>query len=144
MDTGAVVQLAVPPRHFALDERGVGLRATWHADKGFVNVSLWSGDRCVQTFHLTPVEAGRLVGFLAGVLAEAVPGPARPHGTPAVSVPPGDDTAASPWSDRLGRVRRDVAEALDRAARRLRPGSVRGDPPSVDRGQGSTKSAGTP
>ncbi|HWK90612.1 MAG TPA: amino acid permease, partial [Longimicrobium sp.] len=35
---------------------------------GFVNLSLWSDDRCVQTFHLTPAEAGRLVGFLAGVL----------------------------------------------------------------------------
>ncbi len=61
MDTGAVVELPVRPRHIALDERGVGLRATWHEDRGFVNVSLWSGDRCVQTFHLSPVEAGRLV-----------------------------------------------------------------------------------
>ena len=71
MDSGAVRQLPVLPRHFALDERGVGLRATWHAEHGFVNLSLWSDDHCVQTFHLTPAEAGRLVGFLAGVLAGA-------------------------------------------------------------------------
>ena len=69
MDAGAVYHLPGYSRHLALDERGVGLRATWHAEHGFVNLSLWSGNRCVQTFHLTPVEAGRLVGFLAGVLA---------------------------------------------------------------------------
>ena len=72
MDSGAVHHLPVRPRHLALDERGVGLRATWHADRGFVNLSLWSGDRCVQTFHLAPAEAGRLVGFLTGVLVDAV------------------------------------------------------------------------
>ena len=84
MDAGAVYELPVHPRHLALDERGVGLRATWHPDHGFVNVSLWSGDRCVQTFHLTAVEAGRLIGFLAGVLADAVPEPVRPSAIAAV------------------------------------------------------------
>lgn len=76
MADGSVQQLPVQGRHFALDERGVGLRATWHLELGFVNLSLWSGDRCVQTFHLTPVEAGRLVAFLANGLAESVPAPA--------------------------------------------------------------------
>lgn len=89
MDAGAVYQLPVQPRHFALDERGVGLRATWHPDRGFVNVSLWSGNRCVQTFHLTPVEAGRLVGFLAGVLTDAVPEPAHPSAVAVGSEPEG-------------------------------------------------------
>ena len=121
MDTGAVVQLPAQPRHVALDERGVGLRATWHAERGFVNVSLWSGDRCVQTFHLTPVEAGRLVGFLAGVLADAVPDPTRRSGATAVSAVRARGADAHRRSDRLGRVRREVAETLDRAARRLRP-----------------------
>jgi hypothetical protein len=120
MDAGAVHHLPVQPRHFALDERGVGLRATWHADHGFVNVSLWTGDRCVQTFHLTPVEAGRLVGFLAAVLAEAVPEPARPSLIAAVPHAGPESGEASRWLAGLGGLRRDLARTLDRAARRLR------------------------
>ena len=118
MDAGAVYQLPVQPRHLALDERGVGLRATWHAERGFVNVSLWSGNRCVQTFHLTPVEAGRLVGFLAAVLADAVP--ARPSAVAVVPQPDSDGADATRWADRLGVFRRELAGTLDRAARRLR------------------------
>jgi hypothetical protein len=113
METGEVRSVPVLPRHFAVDERGVGLRATWHPEHGFVNVSLWSGDRCVQTFRLTPVEAGRLVGDLAGVLADAVPPPRRLTAVPALP----EDGA----TDRLSAVRRQAAAALDRAARRLRP-----------------------
>jgi hypothetical protein len=119
MDAGAVHQLPAQARHFALDERGVGLRATWHADHGFLNVSLWTGNRCVQTFHLAPVEAGRLVGFLAQVLGEAVAEPSRPSALAAVpDTPQGADEARR--SDRLGAFRREVAGSLERAARRLR------------------------
>jgi len=114
MDTGEIRLGPVQPRHFAVDERGVGLRATWHPEHGFVNLSLWSGNRCVQTFRLTPVEAGRLVGYLAGVLAEAVPAPSGPPRLTAVPAPADDD------HHRLGTVRRQVAVALDRAARLLR------------------------
>lgn len=114
MDSGAVRQPQVLLRHFALDERGVGLRATWHAEHGFVNLSLWSDDRCIQTFHLTPAEAARLVGFLAGVLAGAVPDPALPRRPVLAAVPEVEVTS------RLGALRRDVAALLDTAARRLR------------------------
>ncbi len=72
METGAVYRLPVQGRHFVVDERGVGMRATWHLDRGFVNLSLWRNESCVETFHLTPSEAGRLVGFLANGLGEAV------------------------------------------------------------------------
>lgn len=75
METGAVYQLPVHRRHLAIDERGIGLRATWHFELGLVNLSLWRDDRCVETFHMTPAEAGRLVGFLASGLADAVPKP---------------------------------------------------------------------
>lgn len=119
-----VQQLPVGGRHFVLDERGIGLRATWHLDRGFVNLSLWRDDRCVETFHLTPVEVGRLVGFLANGLADAIP----PHAplTPLTAVPApaetcGPDSVAMRQSDRLERLRRDMAEALRRAATRLRP-----------------------
>jgi hypothetical protein len=58
-------------RLLAVDERGVGLRATWHLDRGFLNVSLWRDDVCVETFHLTPNEAARLAAFIADGLFEA-------------------------------------------------------------------------
>lgn len=116
MDTGEIRVAPVQPRHFAVDERGIGLRATWHPEHGFVNVSLWSGDRCVQTFRLTPLEAGRFVGYLAGVLADAVPAPAARPPLAAVPALPDDGP-----TDRLAVVRRQVAAVLDLAARRLRP-----------------------
>jgi hypothetical protein len=58
-------------RLLAVDDRGVGMRATWHLDKGFLNVSLWRGDACVETFHLAPKEAARLAAFIADGLFDA-------------------------------------------------------------------------
>jgi hypothetical protein len=58
-------------RHLAVDERGVLLRATWRLDHGFINLSLWRDDVCVETFHLTPAAAAELVSFLASGLADA-------------------------------------------------------------------------
>lgn len=70
MDAKAVYELPVG-RHLAVDERGVGLRATWRLDRGFVNISLWRDDVCVEAFHLTPAAAAELIGFLARGLADA-------------------------------------------------------------------------
>ena len=124
MDAGPVYELPDHRRHLAVDERGVGLRATWHGDRGFVVLSLWSDGRCVQTFHLTPVEAGRFVGFLATVLADAVPAPVL--GSPVEAVPMSPERS---WHDAMAQrlrvglkdVRGDVADLLEGAARRLRP-----------------------
>lgn len=58
-------------RELFVDERGVGLRATWHLEHGFVNVSVWRDDVCTETFHLSVTDAARLVGFLADGLGEA-------------------------------------------------------------------------
>ena len=58
-------------RHLAVDEQGVGLRATWRLERGFLNLSLWRDDRCVEAFHLTPAATGELIGFLARGLAAA-------------------------------------------------------------------------
>jgi hypothetical protein len=55
----------------ALDDQGIGLRATWHLERGFVNLSLWREDRCVETFHLSVGDSARLVGFLVDGLSEA-------------------------------------------------------------------------
>jgi len=101
-------------RHLAVDERGTGLRATWRLDLGFVTLSLWRHDVCVETFRLTPAEASRLVAFLVEGLAGAVPAPAP---APALTVaPPPDDAVAEPGSP----YRRRLADALEQRAERLR------------------------
>jgi hypothetical protein len=58
-------------RMLAMDERGVVLRATWRLDHGFLNLSLWRDDRCVETFHLTPTTAAEFMSFLVHGLADA-------------------------------------------------------------------------
>jgi hypothetical protein len=67
---GEVRQLPVG-RALFVDERGVGLRATWHPERGIVNVSIWRDDRCTETFWLSLADAGRLASFLVTGLADA-------------------------------------------------------------------------
>lgn len=74
--TGAsTVAIAPSGSMWAIDERGVGLRATWRHERGFVNLSVWRDDVCVETFHLSPADAARLVSFVADGLAEAATPP---------------------------------------------------------------------
>ena len=124
MDTGAAHQLPVRRRHLAIDERGIGLRATWHLERGFLNLSLWRDDRCVETFHLTPAEAARLVDFLVSGLAGAVPEPSRASLVALAEAtdeqPVRGDRARSRLSESLAKLRRDLAASLDRAAAQLR------------------------
>ena len=105
----APFELPTRTRHLAIDERGIGLRATWRLERGFVNLSLWNRNVCVQTFHLTPAEASRLVAFLVEGLARAVPEPepsTPPAPTPAAAAPAG--------------YRHRLADALEQAAAQLR------------------------
>ena len=67
---GEVRQLPVG-RALFVDERGMGLRATWHPERGIVNLSVWREDRCVETFWLSIADAGRLATFLVAGLADA-------------------------------------------------------------------------
>jgi len=67
---GEVRQLPVG-RALFVDERGLGLRATWHPERGIVNLSVWREDRCVETFWLSMADAGRLATFLVEGLADA-------------------------------------------------------------------------
>lgn len=67
---GEVRQLPVG-RALFVDERGMGLRATWHPERGIVNLSVWREDRCVETFWLSVADAGRLATFLVAGLADA-------------------------------------------------------------------------
>lgn len=88
-------------RILAVDERGIGMRATWHLERGFINLSLWRADECVETFHLTPTYAAKLVSFLVTGLAEVVEAPAP---TPLEAAPP----PPSWWV----RLRRELARRL--------------------------------
>jgi hypothetical protein len=107
VESGAAAQLPVG-RHLAVDERGVGLRATWRLDHGFVNLSLWRGETCVETFHLTPAAAAELVSFLARGLADATAVASMAQVAPLRAVPP----PAPSLADRM-------AAALERLAARL-------------------------
>ena len=57
-----------------VDDQGHGLRATWHLDRGMVNLSVWRDNRCSDTFHLSVGDAARLAGFLVEGLGEATSG----------------------------------------------------------------------
>lgn len=57
-------------REFITEGERSELRATWHEDSGYVVISLWRGETCVATSHLTPGEAARLSGFITSGLAD--------------------------------------------------------------------------
>jgi hypothetical protein len=65
-----VHRLSDPRREFITDGDRSALRATWHNEAGYVVISLWRGNTCVATSHLTPKEAGRLATFITGGLAD--------------------------------------------------------------------------
>lgn len=104
----------------AVDERGIGLRATWRLEHGFVNLSIWRADRCVETFHLTPADAARFVSFFVEGLAATAP--AAPVLRLAPDTPTAPDTPAPPTAHgRPRRARALLARMLRRAADRLTP-----------------------
>ena len=92
-----------------VDERGVLLKATWRLDHGFINVSMWRDDRCVETFHLQPSDAAQLVSFLVAGMAEATSVQAA---APIVSIVPDPPAARAS-------VRARAAGLLQAAADRL-------------------------
>jgi hypothetical protein len=109
-------------RHFDIDERGVGLRATWWLSHGFVNISLWRVDQCTETFHLTPAQAVRLVSFLVEGLGDAAGAATVPAPLSAVAAPaPARRTAADAAHDALDQTRTALAAALTGIARRVQP-----------------------
>ena len=70
-----------------LDERGTGLRVTWHPERDLVVLSVWQDDRCVGTFRMSVQDVPRLSGLLAAALGDWVdqtgpsPGPGDPGST---------------------------------------------------------------
>jgi hypothetical protein len=69
-------------RDMFLDERGTGLRVTWHPERDLVVLSVWQGDSCVGTFRMSVQDIPRLSGLLAAALGDWVDqsGDLRPGG----------------------------------------------------------------
>jgi hypothetical protein len=59
-------------RDMFLDERGAGLRVTWHPERDLVVLSVWQDDSCVGTFRLPVQDVPRLSGLLAAALGDWV------------------------------------------------------------------------
>lgn len=59
-------------RDMFLDERGTGLRVTWHPERDLVVLSVWHGDSCVGTFRMPVQDVPRLSGLLAAALGDWV------------------------------------------------------------------------
>ena len=103
-------------REFITDGDRSALRATWHNEAGYFVVSLWRGDTCVATSHLTPREAGRLATFITSGLADLAEGALVSGSVTPMSV-------RSAWRDRLRtgvRSWRENGWSLEKIARRLR------------------------
>jgi hypothetical protein len=69
-------------RDVFIDQRGAGLRVTWHPERDMVVLSVWHEDRCAGTFRMPIQEVPRLSGLLAATLGDwvtqvsAIPQPA--------------------------------------------------------------------
>jgi hypothetical protein len=59
-------------RDVFLDERGTGLRVTWHPERDLVVLSVWQGDGCIGTFRMSVQDIPRLSGLLAAALGDWV------------------------------------------------------------------------
>ena len=122
MEGGTVTSLPeVLGRYLTVDERGRGLRATWRPVHGFVNLSLWRGDVCVETFHLTSQQMGELISFLATSLATTRPEP------PELRIVDPEEREAQASSPRgpVHQARLTAADVLDKMAERVRPARTR-------------------
>ena len=105
-----------PRREFITDGERSALRATWHSESGYVVISLWRGDTCVATSHLTPDEAGRLSRFITGGLADMATESLNTRATvdrPRVARAPQIRRGIENW-------RKSIAWSLESIARKLR------------------------
>jgi hypothetical protein len=59
-------------RDMFLDERGAGLRVTWHPERDLVVLSVWHDESCVGTFRMPVQDVPRLSGLLAAALGDWV------------------------------------------------------------------------
>ena len=64
-----------------LDERGTGLRVSWHPERDLVVLSVWQGDGCIGTFRMSVQDIPRLSGLLAAALGDWVDQTGVPPGS---------------------------------------------------------------
>ena len=86
------------------DDQGRALRATWHLDRGFVNLSVWNDDRCTETFRLSLSNSAELVAFLVEGLSDATSRLLHAV-TSSTSSEPSDTKASASSRVRSGRAR---------------------------------------
>jgi hypothetical protein len=79
-----------------LDERGAGLRVTWHPERDLVVLSVWHDDSCVGTFRMLVQDVPRLSGLLAAALGDWVD---QAGGDPGAGpVTPAGKRPETPWA----------------------------------------------
>ena len=105
-------------RDMFLDERGAGLRVTWHPERDLVVLSVWQGDSCVGTFRMSVQDVPRLAGLLAAALGDWVGQTADP-GIPRPGV--GDPGARGPSMSGLGVPGGGAGLSVQRRIRLSRP-----------------------
>jgi hypothetical protein len=82
-----------------LDERGAGLRVTWHPERDLVVLSVWQDDSCVGTFRMLVQDVPRLSGLLAAALGDWVGETGPPLDAPmAPGAGPGSGTGVGSWA----------------------------------------------
>ena len=54
----------IGPAEIFVDERGAGLRATWHPEDGVVVMSMWRDGTCIGSFQLSSADTARLSSLL--------------------------------------------------------------------------------
>jgi hypothetical protein len=59
-------------RDMFLDERGAGLRVTWHPERDLLVLSVWHDESCVGTFRMPVQDVPRLSRLLAAALGDWV------------------------------------------------------------------------
>ena len=93
-----------------LDERGAGLRVTWHPERDLVVLSVWQGDSCVGTFRMLVQDVPRLSGLLAAALGDWVgeTGPGAVGAGPSAAGP----GAGVGWGPGSGGARLSVQQRL--------------------------------
>lgn len=107
-----------PPPRLLLPSDRADLRATWHADRAALVISLWHGRVCAASAPLPTEQVARLAGFLVDHLAAraiaADAGAATPAETDAAAAraAPGDAGAAEADAAGSGRDARDDTAAM--------------------------------
>jgi hypothetical protein len=96
-----------------LDERGAGLRVTWHPERDLVVLSIWQDDRCVGTFRMPVRNVPRLSGLLAAALGDWVD---QAGGAPGTAE--GDPTGANLSVQRRVRLSRPMLRLRELQRRR--------------------------